>query len=359
MEVYVHLEPSSPRALSLRVRSILGQAVRANVEISSAEPLDGAALVGTPARVEVTGDEGCVALYHGVIAFISAVATADPGAQRLYALDIRSSIEWLTLRKSARIFRKKTAVAIVMEILAGVGIEGEMVVNEVGEEPPEREHVSQWNETDAAFLRRICEEEGLFFRFDPKDGFDAFALCDRSSDAPETLPEPLPFVDTSGLRTSQRVAFNPRFTRQRRAGKVTVRDYDPARPALPLEGFAEGGLGLEKSVEVYEAPARFRSESEGQRAARIRLEALRADAATLRFETTALALRPGRRSRRIRASRSATCPKGNTSWWRPRSNGGPGSTRGVSRSRRSRSPSPTDCRVSRRAPESQEFSAPP
>jgi type VI secretion system secreted protein VgrG len=57
--------------------------------------------------------------------------------------------------------------------------------------PPEREYVTQWNETDATFLRRICEEEGLYFRFDPQDGFDALVLCDRSSDAPTVLESPL------------------------------------------------------------------------------------------------------------------------------------------------------------------------
>ena len=293
MHVQVYIPNTFPRPLTLRVHSAVGRALRAEIEISSPEPLDGAALVGAPARIEVTGDEGSVAIHHGIIASVTAVATANPDAQRLYTLDIRSAIEWLTLRKDARIFRKKTAVTIVKEVVAGVGIEGKAFVSEVGEEPPEREHVTQWNETDAAFLHRICEEEGLFFRFDPKDGLDALILCDRSSDAPEPLTGPLPFVDASGLRGAGPVAYNPRFTRQRRAGKVAVRDFDPARPALTLEGAAETGLAIEKNVEVYEAPGRFRSESEGQRAARLRLEALRADTETLRFNTTALELRPG------------------------------------------------------------------
>lgn len=292
MHVQIHLESNPVHATSLRVESVLGQPLRADADVSSPEPLDGAALTGVPARIEVTGEDGSVAIHHGIVASISAVATADPSAVRQYTLAIRSGIEWLRLRKDTRVFRKKTAVAVVKEVLAGAGLEATFV-NEVGEEPPERDYVTQWNETDAVFLRRICEEEGLFFRFDPKEGFDAFVLCDRSSDAPEVLEGPLLFVDASGLRPGERVATNAHHRRSRRVGKVAVRDYDPAHPAAKLEGTAEGGLDVEKGVEQYEAPGRFRTESEGKRAARLRLEALRADADTLQFETTALTLRPG------------------------------------------------------------------
>ena len=293
MQVQLYLKTSPIQVASLRVHSALGHSLCADVDVSSPEPLDGAALVGTSARIEVIGQEGSIAVHHGVVASITAIATADPDAPRSYTLDIRSAIEWLRLRKDARVFRKKTAVAIVKEVLARIGIAEGAFVNEVGDEPPEREYVTQWNETDAVFLRRICEEDGLFFRFDPKDGFDAFVLCDHSSEAPEALAGPLLFVDAAGLRPNERVAFHARQLRRRRVGKVAVRDYDPSHPAAKLEGTAEGGLDVEKGVEVYQAPGRFRSENEGKREARLRLEALRADADTLQFETTALVLRPG------------------------------------------------------------------
>lgn len=293
MHVQIHLPSATPRAVALRVESALGAPIRAEVEVSSPDPLDGEALAGAPVRIEVYGDEDSVAVHHGIIATITAAATSNPDAQRQYTLDVRSAIEWLALRKNARIFRKKTAVAIVKEVLAGVGIDQDAFVSEVGEEPPEREHVTQWDETDAVFLRRICEEEGLFFRFDPKEGLDAFVLCDRSSGAPEVLEGALRFVDGAALRAGERVAWDARRRRQRRTGKVTVRDFNPARPAATLEGKAEGGLDVEKGVEVYRAPGGFSTQRDGTRAARLWLESLRADAETWSFETTALALRPG------------------------------------------------------------------
>lgn len=293
MHVEITLPSATVRAVYARVRCELGRSIQGTLEITSAEPLDGDALVGGPARIMAFGDDGSVAVHHGIVAEITAVATGDAEAQRTYLLEVRSPIEYLELRKNPCIFRKKNAVAIVKEVLSGISLTGDAVATEIAEDPPEREHTSQWDETDAAFLRRICEEEGLFFRFDPKDGFDALVLCDRSPSAPRGLDSALPFVDVSALQRSERVAWNARHTRRRRPGKVTVRDFDPARPALALEGSAEGGFDVEKKTEVYEAPGRFRSDPEGKRAARLRLEALRADAETLEFETAALALRPG------------------------------------------------------------------
>lgn len=293
MQPHLHLPNLTPRVIALRLHAALGASLDAEVEVSTPEPLDGEALTGSPVRLELHADDGEITAFHGVVAALTLTATANPDAQRLATLHIRSATEFLTLRQNARIFREQTAVDIVREVLRGGGIDGEAFVSEVGEPPPVRAHVTQWNETDATFLRRICEEEGLFFRFDPKDGFDAFVLCDRSSAGPEVLAAPLPFVDASGLRAGPRVAYHAREVRRRRVGRVAVRDYDPAHPAVLLEGKAEAGLDVEKRSEVFEAPARFLSESAGNRAARLRLESLRADAALLQFDTTALALRPG------------------------------------------------------------------
>ena len=67
MDVQITLKSSPVRAVSLRLHSALGAPLRADLEISSAEPLDGEALVGTPARLEITGDEGSIAIHHGII----------------------------------------------------------------------------------------------------------------------------------------------------------------------------------------------------------------------------------------------------------------------------------------------------
>lgn len=293
MEVRVLLNAQSIRARRIHVENELGEPLVARVDFATDETIDGEQVVGTPVRIDIVADDGTAVAHQGVVASITSRATLRADTERVYSADIRSAIELLSLRRTSRIFREKNAVDVVKELLAGVGIVGEAVATEIADPPPVRPHVTQWAETDARFLRRICEEEGLYFRFDPADGFDTFVLCDNSKDAPLALEAPLVFADAAGLRTEDIVAFHAKVRRARRPGKVTLRDFDPAKPSLNLEGVAEGGLDPEKTVEVYRAPGRFRSEDEGKRSARLVLESLRADATVLEFESRAFALRPG------------------------------------------------------------------
>ncbi|MFO0551167.1 MAG: type VI secretion system tip protein TssI/VgrG [Polyangiaceae bacterium] len=293
MEVRVVTNSGVFAARRVHVDSALGEPLKAHVELSMPEPVDGATLVKEAVRIEVVADDGTMTAYHGIVSEITARATRRADSERSYTLEVRSAIELLAHHRTHRVFRKKTATKIVEELLAQAHIEGEAFSKEVSEEPPEREYVTQWGETDLQFLRRICEEEGLYYRFETKDGFDAFVLCDHSPDAASPLDGPLQFVDAAGARTTDAVAFHPSLHRRRAPGKATVRDFDPAKPALTLEGTREDGLDPEKTIEVYAAPGRFKTEGDGKRAARLTLEALRATVVTLRFETRAYALRPG------------------------------------------------------------------
>ena len=55
-------------------------------------------------------------------------------------------------------------LALGDSLTAGYGVDA-IVANLTQAHPP-REYVTQYNETDATFLRRLCEEEGLYFRPD-------------------------------------------------------------------------------------------------------------------------------------------------------------------------------------------------
>lgn len=294
MDVSLSLQASDVRVHVNRahVACALGRPLVASLEIGAATPLEPEALVGTPALVQVFG-EASSGVYQGIVTTITAVATSHPDAQRRYRLEVRSVVDALRLASDARIFRKKNAVDIVKEVVASVGISGDAFAVEVADPPPVREHVTQWREDHLAFVTRLMEEDGLYFRFDPKEGFDTLVLSDTSSSAPAELGEALRFIDASAQQPGAMFAVHPRRKRQRAPGKVATRDYDPANPALALEGKAEGGTDAEKNVEVYRSPGRFKDEASGKREARLRLEALRAQADVLSFDTTAYALRPG------------------------------------------------------------------
>jgi type VI secretion system secreted protein VgrG len=270
----------------------VGEPSRFVLHVTTAEPLDVRAVVSGPAALLLSGSfDGRV--VHGVIHALTEKATRQESAARRYRVDLRSEVHALSLRRRSRVFQHVTVPALVERVLSDAGLGGDRFAKRLFADHPEREYVTQYDETDLAFVRRLCEEAGLFYRFESRQGFDAFVLEDSSHEALDAGPDPLPLVDPSGLSPDRPSLFEPRAARVRRPGKVTLRDYAPHNPSLDLEAVAIGGMPKEQEVEVYQAPFGYRDPSEGKRLAGLFLESLRVDARVVTFRSTFEALAPG------------------------------------------------------------------
>jgi type VI secretion system secreted protein VgrG len=283
----VHLE-----CRALHGREALGEACLLHLEMFGAEPVEAKRVLGKPCVLEVaTGFAERV--LHGVVTRFAAVATAQVEPGRRYELTVRSAVHLLSLRRRTRVFQHLSVPAIVQSVLHAAGFGADEVILALAATHSEREYVVQYAEDDLTFVRRLCEDEGLYFRFEPRDGFDALVLEDTSSSAPAAPGGTLPLVEHTQLAPDRATAWACRERRRRRAGRVTLRDYDPEHPALGLEGVAQAGKDVEKGVEVYQAPGRFKNADDGAARARVALESLRAEARAIGFHSTALSLAPG------------------------------------------------------------------
>src|SRR5262249_6625574 len=157
-------------------------------------------------------------------------------ASRCYELTVRSRAHLLSLRRRTRVFQHLTVPEIVPKVLYDAGFGADEVSLALAGKHAAREYVVQYAEDDLSFIRRLCEEEGLYFRFEPRDGFDAFVLEDASIRAPEAPGGALPLVENTELTAERSAAWAVEEQRRRRPGKVTLRDYDPDHPAAALEG---------------------------------------------------------------------------------------------------------------------------
>lgn len=287
----------SDGSLDLGVRALrgserLGEAFRIEIDALAKEPVERSAILGQGCVVAFSGPWG-ERRIAGVVRELGSLATSDPAAARRHRLVITPWFGALSLRRGTKVFQKLSVPDIVKQVLKEGGYPDDAIKTSLGRSHAPREYVVQYDETDAAFVRRLCEEEGLYFRFEPGDAGDVFTLEDTSSAAPKALDAALPLVDESGLASTGAVAHSLKSSLRRRPGKVTLRDYNQEKPALKLEGVASAGTELEKQTEVYEAPGRFRDESGATARAQLRLESLRADADAIAFVTTAVALAPG------------------------------------------------------------------
>lgn len=268
----------------------LGEGTDLLVELVSPEPVERGAWVGQPCAVVL---EAGVAqrVIAGVAVSVAAVATSQAPEARVYRVRVRSTLAVMSLKRRSKIFQDMSIPNIVRAVVEEGGFEASNIRLELGGDHAPRDYVVQYDETDAAFVRRLCEDEGLFFRSDVKDGAEVFVLSDTSTSAAADIE--LRHVDASALIANERCLWDCRSRRRRRPGKVTLRDHDFEHPAALLEGVATGGPQGEQAIEVYAAPGRFRSSGEGKARAQLRLESLRADALTFVFRTNAVDLAPG------------------------------------------------------------------
>ncbi|KYG11087.1 hypothetical protein BE21_08740 [Sorangium cellulosum] len=254
-------------------------------------PVATSAVLRKAGRVVLDAPAGTRVIVGVVTRFV--VIASDHEHRRAYRMTLASRFALLALTRRARSFQELTAPEIVEQVARGGGYT--TVRKDLHASYPKLRFVVQYQESDAAFIRRVCEEHGLYFRFEPNgDGNDEiFVLEDDSTAAEDATPDGIPLVPRSALDDPRPVAVDASRRLRRAVGKVTLRDYNPDRPQLSLEASASGGIGAEQEVEVYEAPGGFTSPAEGEARARIRLESLRADAARVSFDTNALALSPG------------------------------------------------------------------
>ncbi|WP_437646545.1 type VI secretion system Vgr family protein [Sorangium sp. So ce362] len=291
--VMLHVGDTQLECRSLTGHERLGEPARFEVEIFSPEPVETASVMGQACQIRVETDAGARTVA-GVVARWSALATSQSASARRYRASVYSVLAVGDLRRNSRVYQHLPVPEIIKELLGEGGYAAEAIVTSLAADHPEREYVVQYAETDAAFIRRLCEEEGLYFSFGVADsGLDAFELWDTSTSAPPAYEDALLVVDDSELQRDRPAVSNCRLALRRRPGKVTLRDYDYERPAVQLEGVAQGGNDVERSVEVYEAPGGFKAQREGAARATQRIESLRADAKVLSFHTTAVRLRPG------------------------------------------------------------------
>lgn len=273
-------------------RERLGEASEFTIEGFSAEPVDRAAVVGKACRIDITNRYGTRAIPGLVISFTT-LATSSAQSGRRHKLLIRSAFAALDLTRRSRIFQHQSVPDIIKKVLTQSGYSPSDVVVSTTEAHAPREYVVQYGESDSRFIRRLCEEEGLYFRFDLSDQSERFLLEDTSTAGSSSLPDPLPLIDRGDLERSEATASRPRMTLRRRPGKVTLRDYNQEKPAVKLEAVETGGTPLEQEVEVYEAPGRFPTPDLGKIRATRRLQSLRVDGEIVSFETTAFAVAPG------------------------------------------------------------------
>lgn len=278
------------RALHLKER--LGEPGAAELELFAREAIAPKDLKGKACVVAFGSDLGERAV-HGVIFEATAIATVQRGEGRTYRIVMRSALTRLGLGQRRRIFQEKSAPDIVALLFEEGGLGTPK--RELSRSYSPRRYVTQYDESDLTFIRRLCEEDGFYFRFEAGEEKDEIVLMDDVSAAPKGLDAPLPLAEEAGLGADKLRAWHGEVVRRRAPGRVVAADYEFRKPALDVKGEAKGGHASEERWEVFKSAARAADPAGAEKQARILLESLRAESLVTTFETSAFVLAPGKR----------------------------------------------------------------
>ncbi len=191
----------SDQTLPLQVISFIGlealnQPYRFDIDlISPIAELDTAMLISRSAFLCLSGGHG----IHGVIGSARQLH-AGRGVGH-YRVRLEPRLAGLQQRRQRRIFQGLSAPQIIAQLLAehGIGADDCRVEHSVSRYRP-RPLCTQYDENDLHLLQRLCEEEGIHYRFEHRRSNHVLIFADDPVSFPER-PEPVGFQLNDGRGT--------------------------------------------------------------------------------------------------------------------------------------------------------------
>ncbi|MCA7983805.1 type VI secretion system Vgr family protein [Burkholderia vietnamiensis] len=209
---------------------------------------------------------------HGIITEFDEFGTSND--QTHYRVRFEPKLADLSRGVTSRLFQKQSVDEIVTDTLRHYGYRAGVDFQfQLRDQYKRREYVTQYHETTFAFIRRICTEEGIWFRWEQKKDHAVLVFGD-DLDAYSRKQRTLAYRRDAGLESSGADAIKTLDKRTRRVPEaVRLNDYNHRQAGVSLlveENAARDDKttsGIDYSWgEHYETP------EEGKRVARRRHE---------------------------------------------------------------------------------------
>ncbi|WER48138.1 type VI secretion system tip protein VgrG [Cupriavidus sp. WKF15] len=144
-----------------------------------------------------------------------------------YEIVVEPLIARLRLTRASRIFQQQTAPKIIEAILRRHGLKGHQFVFKLRRTYPQHKFRLQYQMTDLAYLRLLCEQEGLYFYFAPGKFGETVVFGD---DIDHYLYQPelrVPYRETAGLESGQETVFSIKTHARTIPESFRVADFNP------------------------------------------------------------------------------------------------------------------------------------
>jgi type VI secretion system secreted protein VgrG len=199
-----------------------------------------------------------------------------------YRATIVPAISLMQHSGGCRIFQTMTTVEIVQQLFREHGFEADMKM-QLHRPYAKRQYCVQYNESDANFVHRLLEEEGIYYCFEHAEAKHFMVLCDDPTcHSGGGAVRNLPYRDVIQPALGEQLT-NLVSTQRFGSGTVSIADYDFIKPKTKLNTKQNSSLYKDR-FEDYRYPGRFQDSDMGHQQARLRMEAEEASRAAIQLE---------------------------------------------------------------------------
>jgi type VI secretion system secreted protein VgrG len=209
----------------------------------------------------------------------------------VYRIVLRPWLWMLSRTTNCRIFQDKTVVDIVKEIFRERGF-SDFDERLTGSYEP-RPYVVQYREADLQFVRRLLEDEGIYFYFTHEPGRHVLVLCDSiGAHEPTPFHTSLPHLPPDRQRAMQLDSLDTwEMVYEVESGAFALTDYDFEAPTAVLEVVKSQPEGhVHADYEVFDFPGNYTKPPRGETIAKLRLEEAKATSYRARADGNARGL---------------------------------------------------------------------
>jgi type VI secretion system secreted protein VgrG len=287
------LPPTDLRFVSMKGTEAVSQLFALTLNLQSPrKDINPNDLLGQPMSVEIKLPGGGVRHINGQCTQFSSAAKS--GRHYAYSAVIQPWLWYATRRQDYRIFQHKTVKEMVQEVLGLYAFEFRF---ELTRSYRTWEYCVQYRETDANFVMRMLEHEGIWFWFDHKAGSHALVMTDDIGSA-----SPAPGCASLPFRSSAQGNPNEDFVSEwHAAGTVTsgdyaARDYSFKEASALLDTQQQmPGEHAHNKFQIFDYPGGYYVAGEGNSYAQVRMDELHSPHQRAGGQASARGIAPGRR----------------------------------------------------------------
>jgi type VI secretion system secreted protein VgrG len=257
-------------------------------------------IVGKNATIKVVLPDLSERYLNGIINAFSQGGSAPlegGSSPKIFATYRATLVPWfwlLTQTSDCRIFQNQTVPEIIETIFRDYGFTDYALRLQGSFDP--REYCVQYRETAFQFISRLLEEEGIFYFFEHQKDKHILVLANHPN---EFKPCPhlteISYESLVGEEREDDVITEWQAAQRVRPGQITLSDFNFENPTLDLTANITGQDT--RKLELFDYPGEYKTKSDGERLAGIRLQEAEAPRLVTVAASTCRGLLPGYRFR--------------------------------------------------------------